>query len=220
MKILGLIAGAVMLLGAQGAYAATIYSTSFENPANNTAAPGYPGFVTLGSGSTIDGWTVGGAGVDLINGYWTSQDGAQSLDMNSSGPGSITQTFSGLIQGMTYKMTFWITPNSNAGTPDFKTLKVSATNANKSTNYGFFVDDPADNSSLGRWALQTFYFTVGASGTETLTFAGTSGGPAGMALDNINIAATPIPGALLLFGSALGGMGFLGYRRKKQAAEA
>jgi hypothetical protein len=35
-----------------------------------------------------------------------------------------------------------------------------------------------------------------------------------------NVAATPIPGAILLFGSALGGMGFIGYRRKKLASAA
>jgi len=38
--------------------------------------------------------------------------------------------------------------------------------------------------------------------------------------DNISIVQTPIPPALLMFGTALGGIGFLGYRRKKLAAAA
>ena len=54
----------------------------------------------------------------------------------------------------------------------------------------------------------------------SLTFLSLTGTAYGPALDNVTIAATPIPGAILLFGSALGGMGFLGYRRKKLEAAA
>jgi len=69
------------------------------------------------------------------------------------------------------------------------------------------------------WASQVFFFT--ASGTSaTLAFLSLTAGPFGVALDNVTIAATPIPGAILLFGSALGGMGFLGFRRKKLEAAA
>jgi hypothetical protein len=69
------------------------------------------------------------------------------------------------------------------------------------------------------WVTETVVFYA-TSNSQTLTFLSLNAGGHGPALDNISIAATPIPGAILLFGSALGGMGFLGFRRKKLAAAA
>ncbi len=66
----------------------------------------------------------------------------------------------------------------------------------------------------------TVYTFIASATEQTLTFLSTTGTGWGAAIDNVTIAATPIPGAILLFGSALGGMGFLGYRRKKLEAAA
>jgi choice-of-anchor C domain-containing protein len=209
MKILGLIAGAAMLLGAQAAHAATIVNGSFETPIIGGT------FDTYEAGSSsLTGWTIGGAGVNHIGSYWVSQDGNQSIDLNDDDIGSISQDLTGLTVGLEYRVSFYGAANPNAG-PASKQLQVSAAGVN---NFYSFPNGTNTNSSMG-WALQTFLFVATAT-TETLTFAGLTGGPAGVALDNITIAATPIPGALLLFGSALGGMGFLGYRRKKLQAAA
>jgi hypothetical protein len=77
---------------------------------------------------------------------------------------------------------------------------------------------PSTLNNMG-WITQSVTFIATAS-SATLTFLSQDNTSFGPALDNVTIAATPIPGALLLFGSALGGMGFLGYRRKKQQAAA
>lgn len=208
MKILGLVAGAAMLLGANSAFAVTITNGDFETP----IVSGGP-FDTYEAGTSgLTGWTIGGAGVNHIGTYWTAQSGSQSLDLNDDDIGSISQDLTGLTAGQQYTVSFYGAGNPNAGPTD-KELHVSAAGIN--SFYSFSISGH-DNSNLG-WALQTFIF-VATSTTETLTFAGTTGGPAGVALDNISIAATPIPGAILLFGSALGGLGLLGYRRKKQAA--
>ncbi len=65
MKILGLIAAAALLAGAQSAYAVTINNGSFESgPA--VTSNGYqqvPDGVGVPA-NAISGWTVGGAGVD------------------------------------------------------------------------------------------------------------------------------------------------------------
>jgi choice-of-anchor C domain-containing protein len=210
MKILGLIAGAAMLLGAPSAYAVTIVNGDFETP----IVSGGP-FDTYEAGSSgLTGWTIGGAGVNHIGSYWTSQSGNQSLDLNDDDIGSISQDLTGLSVGQQYTVSFYAWGNPNAG-PTVKELQVSSAGIN---SFYSFDTTGHSNSNIG-WALQTFIF-VATSTTETLTFAGTTGGPAGVALDNISIAATPIPGAILLFGSALGGLGFLGYRRKKQDAAA
>jgi hypothetical protein len=99
-----------------------------------------------------------------------------------------------------------------AGNPtgDVKNLQVSA--AGIDSLYSF--NTAGHSTAAMGWVAQTFIF-VATAATETLTFLSLTPGSGGPALDNVTIAATPIPGAILLFGSALGGMGFLGYRRKR-----
>ena len=212
MKILGLIAGAAMLLGAQSAYAVTITNGSFETGSINPGS-----FTFLSSGSTvIDGWTVGGAGgVDYIGTYWTSSDGNRSVDLSGGGIGSVSQQLTGMTVGQEYTISFDLAGNP-AGGPLVKGLEVSV----DAMGGGLFTFNTtgATLSNMG-WITQTVTFIATAS-SATLTFLSQNNTSFGPALDNVSIAATPIPGALLLFGSALGGMGFLGYRRKKQGAEA
>jgi choice-of-anchor C domain-containing protein len=212
MKILGLIAGAALLVGAQSAYAVTITNGSFETG----TAPG--SFHEVGTGGTdITGWTVDSGSVDYIGNYWASSNGSRSLDMSGSSAGQISQTISGLTNGQEYKVTFDIAGNPD-GAPASKDLQVSADGFSGLYSFNTTGHSTGSVAAMG-WSTQTFFFV--ASGTSaTLAFLSLTGGSFGAALDNVTIAATPIPGAILLFGSALGGMGFLGYRRKKMAVAA
>ena len=117
--------------------------------------------------------------------------------------------------GQEYTISFDLAGNP-AGGPLVKGLEVSV----DAMGGGLFTFNTtgATLSNMG-WITQTVTFIATAS-SATLTFLSQNNTSFGPALDNVSIAATPIPGALLLFGSALGGMGFLGYRRKKQGAEA
>jgi choice-of-anchor C domain-containing protein len=209
MKLLGVLTGAALVLCAHaaGATTVTIVNGSFEN---NTLAvqPGVGSFTTLGGGDTsITGWTVGGAGVDYINGYWPAEDGTKSLDLSALDAGSISQVISGLTINQAYKVTFALA--ANPGSPDPAQTLVSA-GGNSQT----YDSHPAGSVS---WAMQTFFF-VATAAQETLTFLSLTHNASGPALDNVAISATPIPPAILLFGSALAGMGFLGYRRKQMAS--
>jgi choice-of-anchor C domain-containing protein len=210
MKILGLVAGAALMLGAQSAYAVTITNGSFETPIVGG------NYNTLGAGDlSLTGWDIGGNSIDHIGSYWNAADGSQSVDLNGSDLGSISQTISGLTNGQQYTVSFNI-----AATPGYGTQTVDVSFGSTSQSYS--LTDTGSLSSMN-WAVRTIVFVADATGTALLKFAGTSNGgnnAAGMALDNVTIAATPIPGAILLFGSALGGLGFLGYRRKRQDAAA
>jgi choice-of-anchor C domain-containing protein len=202
-----------MLVGAQSAYAVTITNGGFEDP---IVGGNYSTYGPAAEGaSSLTGWGIDGAGIDHIGSYWNAQSGNQSVDLNGSGIGGIFQTITGLTDGQEYTVSFYV-----AATPGYGTQTINV--GFGSTNQSVTLTDTGTVGAMN-WALQTIKFIAGASGTALLSFTGT-GNPnnnaAGMALDSVSIAATPIPGALLLFGSALGGMGFLGYRRKKQNATA
>ena len=130
------------------------------------------------------------------------------------GAGSLSQNLSGLTIGQQYTVSFDMAGNPDGG-PTIKSLQV--TGRASSTVYGF--NSAGQTKTDMGWAAQTFIFVANATST-TLTFLSLTGTAYGPALVNVTIAATPIPGAILLFGSALGGMGFLGYRRKKLEAAA
>jgi choice-of-anchor C domain-containing protein len=207
MKIFGLITGAALLLGAHSAYAVSITNGSFETGTNPGA------FTEVGVGGTnITGWTVDSGTLDYIGSYWAASNGGRSLDMSGSSAGQISQTITGLTDGQEYKVTFDLAGNPD-GAPASKDLKVSADGF--TGMYSFNTTGHSTGSAVAMgWSTQTFFFT--ASGTSAvLAFLSLTPGSFGAALDNVTIAATPLPGAILLFGSALGGMGFLGFRRKK-----
>jgi hypothetical protein len=70
------------------------------------------------------------------------------------------------------------------------------------------------------WVEKYFYFTADAT-TALLTFKSTTDDCCwGPALDNVSIAATPLPAALPLFASALGAFGFFGWFRRRFSAAA
>ena len=202
-KFLAALAGAAFLLSAPAAHAVSIVNGSFELGTN----PG-PGFLTLAAGSNaITGWTVGGAGVDYIGGHWQASEGSRSLDLSALDAGSVSQTLTGLTAGKEYKVSFDLAANP-AGSAN-TLVTVSAASASKD----FHFSPVGHTTSNMGWATQVFLFV--ADGTsDTLTFLSGTHSATGPALDNVRIAATPLPPAILLFGTALAGMGFLGRRRQ------
>jgi choice-of-anchor C domain-containing protein len=225
MKILGLVAGAAMLvMGAQGASAVTIVNGNFETP-----TPSNPFDYRAAGSNELPGWTIGGNGIDHIGNGWQAQSGGASIDLSGnggSGHGSISQFLTGFVTGQEYTVSFYMSGNTGSGT-DTKSLDLglfddaALTSLLDSENYIYNTATQGNTTTDMKWALYTFKF-IAQQSAYYLAFADASASASnsGAALDNVTIAATPIPGALLLFGSALGGMGFLGYRRKKQAAEA
>jgi hypothetical protein len=84
---------------------------------------------------------------------------------------------------------------------------------------------PGDDTSNFN-VLHSFTTTLAQSsffhiGDNTLTFVvSNDGGPGAFRAGNLQVAATPIPASILMLLTALGGMGFLGYRRKGASSAA
>jgi len=65
---------------------------------------------------------------------------------------------------------------------------------------------------------QSTFFKIG---DNTLTFrVENDGGPGALRTDGLSVAATPIPPSMLMFLTALGGLGFTAYRRRRGSAAA
>ena len=195
-------ATAAFVLGASAASAATIINGGFEAPdAVNQ-------FDTL-TGTQLTGWTIGGS-IDLIGSYWESAEGDQSIDLNGNGQGSISQMINALVVNATYAITFAIAGNSDS-LPTIKTMTVDV--GGVPSTYTFDTTG-TDVPSPMNWVYRTFTFTA-TNTSMLLTFASQDAGSWGMALDDVSIAAVPVPaGGLLLLG-ALGGLA--GLRRRKTA---
>jgi len=167
--------------------------------------------------SSIAGWQVVSGSVDYIGTYWVASAGQRSLDMNGLTQGTIGQQLTGLVAGQKYTITFDMAGNPD-GAPTDKTL--SAIAANAGSNSYTFNTTSLTHSIMG-WKQFSFVFT--ADGTsDWLSFSSTTPGAFGPALDNVTISEgdhapsqTPLPPALVLFGSALVGLTMLGRRRRQ-----
>ena len=191
-SLLGTGLAVVMSLALAGsAMAAAFMNGSFEN---GTYAASGPGYETLAAGqpnaTAMNGWTVTSGTVDWINGYWTSEDGSYSVDMNGtpttavpSTVGTITQTFD-TSPNSTYFVQFWLAGNPDGG-PAVKTLWVSATGT-AAESYSFDTTGHSD-TNMG-WTLEGYTFVAIGSST-TLTFAAdpTNTSNNGPALDNVTV---------------------------------
>ena len=207
VKSIGMIPAFCVMLcaGISNAAPVTIENGGFEQAGFFTSP-----FMTFAAGSGgIGGWLIDGAGVDHIANYWDASEGTYSLDLNADAAGSVSQEIENLTIGAEYRVMFDMAANLNGG-PAVKSLIASIGDYS-----GTFTYDGTGNtvSDMG-WMSMWFLFTATET-TETLTFTGVGNSAYGAALDNVSIIQTPVPGTLLLFGTALGALGIARSRRKR-----
>ena len=202
--VTGLALGLGLILSLAGiAQAALIENGSFEVGIN----PPTGGYRTLSATNTdISGWIVTAGNLDWVRTYFEASDGELSLDLVGTVAGKIEQSFPTNI-GQQYNVTFDMAGNpvTYHGTTE---LRIEA--AEQYTDFSF--NNTGKTTSNMGWVANSWMFTA-VDTTTTLSFMSMGNyNRSGPALDNINVTATPVPGAIWLLGSGL--VGVAGLRRK------
>ncbi|MBL7498113.1 DUF642 domain-containing protein [Frankia sp. CNm7] len=173
---------ALMVLGVDAlpaqAVVTGVTTSGFEEPAIGTPVQEF------GGGQYLEGWEVYPGTVDVVGqDYWQAADGAQSVDLNGSGPGGISQKFE-VVPNEWYELRFSLAGNPEGGLAEKR--------------LGVFVD--------GGYELYSFD-TTGHSGSEMgyrteslrwladdadseVIFRSFSQGPWGPVIDNVRFCVT------------------------------
>ena len=171
-----------------------------------------------GSGAPFSSYTESGYKVTDGNYYITADAGSMHFDI-SGGPYSATRTISA-ISGAVFSVasldigSIW--PNISLGGllgPPMANISFTGFLGGVSVAYAWGSSEIGNN---------TFNFGSAFSDIDTFTIAGFSSGNVNYSqgidvhftIDNIVLAAVPLPASALMLGAALGGLGFARRRRK------
>jgi len=150
--------------------------------------PGDPG---------LTGWTVVGGAINVVgDGYWVPLSGTRSIELSSSGPGSIQQSIA-TAPGAIYRLTFWVS-GEPFSLPSLKHLHIAG---GETTSDQTFDNTPAWHWDMA-WSQRTVDFT--ATGTSTIvSFSSMDATAWGPALDSVKVelvsAGVPGGGSTLSF---------------------
>jgi hypothetical protein len=198
---------------------------SFENTTNFNGCANSFGMcndntMSLAVGSTaMPGWTVQTGSVAWIgpnNPFGlTAAAGSYFLDLTDYRDavpyGAVASVAVATQAGVSYTLTFELGSDPTYGVQDGLTVAVNNATAQSQQ----FTSTNTGQHNL--WQLETFTFV--ATGASTIiTLTGTTGDKY-IGLDDVALnITTPLPAALPLFATGLGGLGLLGWRRKRRAA--
>ena len=144
-------------------------------------------YAAYSAGQTIDGWTVESSKVDLVETLWQAADGAQSVDLNGNGPGTIYQDVA-TVPGQEYYLHFALAGNT-AAAPTIKTNQVWWNNSPLDTV--MFNITGHSTADMGWTNLE---YLVTATNTITrIRFASQSYGNYGPAVDAVTLEPVPTP---------------------------
>lgn len=193
---------AAVLAASGAAHAAPlVVNGSFEDPGVSSG--------TWNVFSSLPGWSSNN-GIEVRNDVvGEAQDGQNFVELDGNRNSDMWQTIT-TVAGQLYELSFYYAPR----------IGVPAGSNGISVWWGnTLLTNPAITASgigstSNNWSLYTY--TVLGTGSDVLNFAavGTSDTLGGN-IDNVAVSAVPLPGAALLFGSALFGAGAL-RRRNKQ----
>jgi choice-of-anchor C domain-containing protein len=139
------------------------------------------------AGADLDGWTIDSGDVDVVansDGLWPAYAGSQSVDLNGTQPGVVSQTIP-TQQGVTYRLSFEMAGNPDCGRA-VKKLQVSWGGVSLGTKK--FDTTGHSYASMG-WVEQHFS-VVGTGSPVQLTFTSTTAGACGPVIDAVSVVTT------------------------------
>ena len=198
----------VASMAASTANAQAFVNGSFETPVVGT------GITTLGVGSNaMTGWVIEAGSVDVVgSSLWPAFDGLNSVDLDGTAAGTISQTFSTLV-GSQYTYSFEYSNNTGTGSLVTATATVVSASAQTLSTLNFSHQGASGASVAAmKYTLGTGFFTA-TSTTSTLRFTSTdsAGSNQGIVLDAASVvqsgtgaAPEPVSSALLAVGLPMG----------------
>ena len=174
---------------------------------------GTAGWVTIPSGATsLVGWTVSGpemAAVDIVTqDLWNVYEGTRALDLNGTGPGSISQIIPTEI-GEWYELSFVM--SGNPGRVGAKDMTVTA---GPLSNVPFSFTGVNTGRDM-MWESHSLLFqadsTASAIGFTSVTPTELVG--CGPAIDDVRVSVVPLPGDMVLTGLGAVVLGWMRSRR-------
>lgn len=189
-------------------------------PASAAFFSGFEGDAGLSNGQwtvmnpSFDGWQVtGGPGIEVQRGNVGGSspfEGDQKVELDSHGGQNTNSSMeqSVFLTAGTYEFSFaYLGRTGNSGTNGI----------GYSLNPGLAATGVTGVKADG-WQIISHIFTLAADTDVTMAFwASGADDTLGGYLDNVRISAVPLPPAVMLFGAALAGLGWLGRRRKSSA---
>src|SRR5262249_42021517 len=130
---------------------------------------------------SLTGWTVVGGAINIVSdGYWVPLSGTRSVELSSSGPGSIQQAIA-TAPGAIYRVTFWV-----SGEPfSLPSLKHLRTAGGETVTDQTFDNTPAWHWDMA-WSQRTLDFTA-TGPTTTVSFSSMDASAWGPALDSVKV---------------------------------
>lgn len=147
-----------------------------SNGSFETNAIGNFNYVTLSAGSTaLPPWTIGGAGIKVMKSpYKAPVAGLQTIDLNSSNAGSISQ-YVPTVVGAGYTLSFAV---SNSPT---------CVGVSRSMDIIYDTRTASTSSTSGSWSPRSYTFNATTTSTLIKLTSTSGGATCGLAIDNLTV---------------------------------
>lgn len=197
------------VLLATSAQASLVQNGSFEDVQINAQFSTNP--------ADIPGWTHAGSAGDLLIARSGPQccggtntalagDGNQFVTLGGgfgpTGTAAWSQTIAGLTIGQTYTVSFLLAAEGETATQDITVGFADGSDSAPQT----FTSLPTNTLFWQNWGVNQYHFVPTAT-SATLQFSVVNQA-FDVGLDGVSITAVPVPAAIWLLGTALGGLGF------------
>lgn len=214
---------AALLFAPAVAGATTVFSDSFENPVNTQSWQVYK--------DTFGNWeSFTGTGIEIQQngavGGITAKTGIQYVELDSDSerggdttPGTLTNSSMTTVlnlNGGSYLLEYWYRPRTNNANDNRISVYIAGAGEGLFTTLLGSFD--ATTSTLNEWVKISYSFFVdGTKNDYALTFRAEGGSnELGGFVDDVSVAAVPVPAAGFLLLGALGGL--VALRRRKTAS--